>query len=383
MLKKLFIFILLAILAASAYLYWDYSHKRTVIIPYPYNFLNSFSKKFAVTHANEIKEAEFAKILIVGDRVGRTLDPYLQGLQNQFIKSFKIPPTIFNWSTNNESLFRTIHKLKSLKKFPPIIIYFGASSELTEKRFDVRDKINIFKNFETYDDERLISLIITFPWLSKVLYKDIHYQDLGDYVEYKNSLESSKKLVEKEMAFKLFDYEMSEFIELIKDKKSNLILITTPINLEIAPREVCTHSTSTDIVELQKEIEKEINDGSFKSVFTKTSELVEATPSNAKSYFLLGQAALGIGDLKLARESLVLASTFDCANWRGSAVYNSIIKKQAKIRQAHVIDFEQFINSQLSNEGVFFDEIVPQNLLYQNMIKELGDILKKILSINE
>ena len=383
MLKKLFIFILLAIVAASAYLYWDYSSKRTVIIPYPYHFLNSFNKKFAISHANEIKEAEFSKILIVGDRMGKTLDPYLQGLQNQFVKSFKIPPTIFNWSTDNESLFRTIQKLKTLKKFPSTIIYFGASSELTEKRFDVKDKKNIFKNFQTYDDERLISLIITFPWLSKILYKDIHYQDLGAYVEYTSTLESSQKLVEKELAFKLFEYEMIELIDLVRDKKSHLILITTPVNLEIEPREVCAHSTNEDIIQLQQEIVKEINNGAFKSVFQKASELAEATPSNAKSHFLLGQAALGFGDLKLARESLVKASIFDCANWRGSAVYNSIIKKQAKGRQAHVIDFEQFTNSQLSNDGLFFDEIVPQNLLYQNMIKDLGDIIKKILSINE
>ena len=383
MLKKLFIFIILVISGVSVYLYWDYSHKRTVITPYPYSFLKSFDKKFAVTHANEIKEAEFAKILIVGDRMGKTLDPYLQGLQNQFVKSFKIPPTIFNWSSDNESLFRTIHKLKMLKKLPPIIVYFGASSELTEKRFDVRDKKNILKNFETFDNEKLVSFIITFPWLSKILYQDIKYQDLGEFKEYKNLLESSQKLDEKEIAFKLFDYEMREFIEMIKDKKSNLILITTPVNLEVEPREVCAHSSSVEIQSLQQEIKKEIKKGAYKTVLAKATELAETTPSNALSFFLLGQAALGFGDLKLARESLIKASIFDCANWRGSAVYNSIIKSQAKKRQGHVIDFEQYITSQLSNEGVFFDEIVPQNIFYQNTSKELGDIIKKILSINE
>lgn len=383
MLKNLLIFILLVIASASAYLYWDYSHKRTVITPYPYEFLNSFNEKFTTSHANEIKEAEFAKILIVGDRMGKTLDPYLQGLQDQFKNSFKTPPTIFNWSAENESLFRTIHKLKTLKKLPPIIVYFGASSELTEKKFDVRDKNNILKNFQTYDDERIISLIITFPWLSKIFYKDVRYQDLGEYQEYKSLLAASQKLDEKEISFKLFDYEMREFIDMVKDKKSNLVLVTTPVNLEIEPREVCVHSSNTEIIGLQQEIEAELNEGSFKTVLPKASELAEATPSNARSFYLLGKAALGSGDLKLARESLLKASIFDCANWRGSAVYNAIMKTQAKNRQIHVVDFEQFITSQLSNEGVFFDEIVPQNMLYQNMIKELGDIIKKILSINE
>ena len=230
MLKKLLIFTLLVLVSASAYLYWDYSGKRTLITPYPYAFLNSFTKKYTTDHANEIKEAEFAKILIVGDRMGKTLDPYLQNLQDQFKDSFKSPPTIFNWSADNESLFRTIKKLKMLKKLPPIIIYFGASSELTEKRFDVRDKKNIFKNFKTFDDEKLISLIITFPWMSKILYKDIRYQNLGEYTEYKSLLAASQKLDEKEIAFKLFEYEMRELIEMVKDKKSNLVLMTTPVN---------------------------------------------------------------------------------------------------------------------------------------------------------
>lgn len=383
MLKKLLIILLLAIVSASAYLYWDYSGKRTVITPYPYAFLNSFNKKYEETHANEIKEAEFAKILIVGDRMGRTLDPYLQNLQDQFKDSFKTPPTIFNWSADNESLFRTIRKLKRLKKLPPIIIYFGASSELTEQRFDVRDKKSIFKNFKTFDDERLISLIITFPWMSKVLYNNVRYQDLGEYKEYKSFLAATQKLEEKEIAFKLFEYEMSEFINMVKDKKSNLVLMTTPVNLEIEPREVCAHATNTEIIGLQQEIEAELNEGSYKTALPRTVELAATTPSNARSFYLLGKAALGSGDIRLARESLLKASVFDCANWRGNAVYNAIMKGQAKKGQVHVIDFEQYMTSQLSNDGLFFDEIVPQNMFYQNMTKELGDIIKKILSVNE
>jgi hypothetical protein len=383
MLKKLLIILGLTIGSLSAYLYWDYSGKRTVITPYPYAFLNSFNKKYAETHANEIKEAEFSKILIVGDRMGRSLDPYLQNLQDQFKDSFKTPPTIFNWSAENESLFRTIQKLKKLKKLPPIIVYFGASSELTEKRFDVRDKKSIFKNFKTFDDERLISLIITFPWMSKILYNNVRYQDLGEYKEYKSYLAASQKLEEKEIAFKIFEYEMRQFIDMVKDKKSNLVLMTTPVNLEVEPREVCAHSTNADIIGMQQEIEAELNEGSYKSVLPKTRELAAVTKANARSFYLLGKAALGSGEIRLARESLLQASVFDCANWRGNAVYNAIMKAEGKRGQANVIDFEQYMSSQLSNDGLFIDEIFPQNMFYQNMTKELGDIIKKILSVNE
>ncbi|MBC7713734.1 MAG: hypothetical protein H7177_10365 [Rhizobacter sp.] len=381
MLKKLFIITLLSVVALSAYLYWDYSAKRTVITPYTYSFLNSFDKNYEAHHALDLKQAESAKILILGDRMGKTLDTYTKNIQEQFGGAFKTPPSIFNWSADNEGLFRTIHKLKMLKKLPPIIIYFGASSELTEKKFRVEDKKNILKNFETYDNEKLISLIITFPWLSKVLYKNVKYFDLAEYTEYKSMLASPQKLEEKELSFKFFQYEMKEMIDYIKDKKSNLVVITTPINLEVEPKEVCAHSSNDQTVGVQQEIEAELKEGAYKTAFPKAQKLSEVTFSNARSFYLLGRAALGTGDIKTARESLLKASVFDCSSWRGNAVYNAIIKSLAQKNLVHVVDFDQFMTSNLSKEGLYFDEIIPQNVFYQSMIKELGDILKKILSI--
>lgn len=383
MLKKLFIFTLLVLTVTSAYLYWVYSARRTVITPFTYSFLNSFDEKYKKEHAEEIKEAEQAKILIIGDRMGKTLIGHTRTLQEHFGEAFKTPPSIYNWSADNEGLFRTIHKLKMLKKIPPIVIYFGASSELTEKKFRVEDKTRILKNFQTYDDEKLISLIITFPWLSKILYKDVVYYDLAEYTEYKSLLAAPLKLDEKELSFKIFQYEMQEMIDYIKEKKSNLVLITTPINLEVEPKEVCAHGNNDDITGLQQEIEAELKEGAYKSAFPKARELSEVSFSNARSFYLYGKAALGIGDSKTAREALLKASVFDCSSWRGNAVYNAIMKGLAEKNLVQIVDFDQYMTSNLSKEGLFFDEIVPQNIFYQSMIKELGDILKKILSVNE
>lgn len=383
MLKKLLILLLVAAVSASAYFYWVYSSKRTVIAPYPYSFLNSFDESFAKEHKDNIAAAQNAKILIVGDRMGKTLSSYESTLQDRFKGALNTPPTIFNWSEDNEGLFRTIHKLKTLKKLPPIIIYFGASSELKEKKFDIVDKKAIEKNFKTYDDEKKISLIITFPWLSKILYEPIRYHDLQGFREYTSVEAAPVKFLEKDLSFKLFSYEMKELIEMIKDKRSNLILITTPLNLEVEPKEVCEHSNSSEVVDLQQEIEAEIKEGAYKSAYPKAREMAEATPSNARSFYLLGKAALGSGDIKGAREALLKASVFDCASWRGNVVYNSIMKSLANSYQVNLIDFDQLMSSRLSDEGLFFDEIIPQNIFYQNMIKELGDILKTILSVND
>ena len=176
---------------------------------------------------------------------------------------------------------------------------------------------------------------------------------------------------------------MKEFVDYIKDKKSNLVFITAPLNLEAEPKEVCAHAESEDVIGVQQEIEAELKEGAYKAAFPKALELSGVTFSNARSYYLLGRAAQGVGDIKTARDALMKATVFDCANWRGNAVYNAIIKSYAQKNQVNVLDFDQFMSSKLSEEGLFQDELVPQNVFYQTMVSELGDILKKILSVNE
>lgn len=379
MIKKFFIIVAILLTSAGGYFYWTLSAKRTLITPYPYDF--TINAKNALE--SELQKASTAKILIVGDRMGENLSVYTPGIIDELAKNFKSPPTIYNWSKPNEGLHRTLFKLKSLKKLPSIIIYHGASSELFEKTFSVEDKSAIEKNFNTYDDEKLISLIITFPWLSKVLYKKMDYYDLGAIKEYQNRLPGTLKIQEKEISFKLFDYELRELVDLIKDKKSNLILITTPLNLEIEPKEVCAQSTSNTVIEAQQEIEELIKEGNYKTAYTKAAELTNETYANAKSFYLLGKAGLGLGDAAMARTALQQATVFDCANWRGNAVYNAIMKSQAKKRQLMLIDFDQYMSSALSREGLFSDDIFPQNIFYQSMIAELLDDLKKIMSVND
>ncbi|MDO9183492.1 MAG: tetratricopeptide repeat protein [Bacteriovorax sp.] len=378
MIKKFFIILLLLVLSAIAYMYWGYSAKETLIIPYPF----SFTPTAQLGLTQEINQAQAAKILIVGDRMGESLSQYVPELSEELAKSFKRAPIIYNWSKTHEGLHRTLYKLKSLKKLPSIIIYHGASSELFEKTFAISDKNAILKNFSLYDDERIISLIITFPWLSKIFYRKMQYIKLGVIKEYQNRLPSTDKILEKEVSFKLFEYEMRELINLAKDNKSNLILITTPINLEAKPHDICSHSTTNGVIEQQQLIEALLKEGNFKQAYPKALELSNETFSNAQSFYLLGKSAMGLGDLALARSAFQKAVIFDCATWRGNAVYNAIMKNEAKNHQIPLIDFDLYMSSALSKDGLFIDEIFPQNLFYQTMIEELKETLKKILSVD-
>jgi|GEM_PF-529787 len=379
MMKKIFIALALLVMGAGGFAWYTYAGKKTLLVPYPY-FFNANASKALET---ELSAAEKARILIVGDRMAAPLSNYTKELSEELGKNFKSPPVIYNWSKPHEGLHRTLFKLKSLKKFPSIIVYLGASSELYEKTFSINDFRAVSKNFEIYDDEKIISLIITFPWLSKVLYKKMNYFELGAIKEYKNGLPANLKMKEKEMSFMMFQYELREMIDLVKDKKSSLVLITTPLNLEIPPKETCSTSTGTTVVEVQQEIDFFLQQGNFKKAFTDAKELANETPGNAQSYFLLGKASMGLGDLANAREAFQKATVFDCSNWRGNAVYNSIMRAEAKKRQLSLIDFDQMMSSSLSKDGLFSDELFPQNLFYQNLVSELKETLKNFLSGND
>lgn len=379
MMKKFFIVLILVILGAAGFAWYTFEGKKTLLVPYPY----SFNEKAVKAIAPELKSAESANILIVGDRMAAPLSNYTAELSLELGKNFKSPPVIYNWSKPHEGLHRTLFKLKSLKKFPPIVVYLGASSELYEKRFSVSDFSAVVKNFQIYDDEKIISLIITFPWLSRILYKKMTYHNLGEVKEYKNPLPAGLRMKEKEMSFLLFHYELKEMIDLLKDKKTSLILITTPLNLEIPPRETCSTATTNTVVEVQQEIESLIAQGNFKKAYTDALALSNETPGNAQSFYLLGKASLGLGDLQNARMALNKATVFDCANWRGNAVYNAILRSEATKRQLALIDFDQALSSSLSKDGLFMDEYFPQNLFYQNLVSELKDVLKNFLSGND
>ncbi len=365
MLKKLFLASFIIVSALGACYFYYLSEKRILITPYPYK-MQDF--KLADSGA-----AEGADILIIGDRMGKALDKQMETLKNS------TQMKIYNWSTPHEGLHRSIHKLNSLNKFPSIIIYHGASEELFERKFSVSDKRSLEKNFQVFYNEKFISLIITFPWVSKLLYQKMNYFDLYPTIkENKQNFSPEEKLSIKQMSFMLFEQEIKDLIELVRLKKSKLIFITTPLNHNIPPRETCAHASTQGTIEMQTDINHRINLGQFKEAFSLVKQLSEVTKSNAQSFYLMGLAARGIGDLKLARNAFSKASAFDCANWRGNAVYNTIMINEANKRQIPVIDFDLQVNFNDNPEATFFDDLYPQNIFYQSLAKDLDETIKNI-----
>lgn len=378
MIKKILILFAGLVLVITGLVYNSVSDSKTLIIPFPYSFQEKYAQKFKETESNNIKKAEAAQILIVGDEIGLSLNPYLGRILAANPNYLRSDGSIFNWSSAKEPLFRTVFKMKQLSKIPPIVIYLGANSELREQKFDIRDLDNINHNFNVYDDEKLISLIITFPFLSKIIYKKMRYLDLNAPKSYNNLQSSQFRQKEKELNFRMFQYEVQELIDLVKNSKGQLILSSTPINLQTPPHSSCQHTQNEKVIEVQQQIEALLKEGASKDALREITELAKVNFSNAQTFYLLGRAQMMTGNLKEAYTSLQKASIFDCDNWRGNAVYNAILFKKAQDNGVSFIDFDKLTSEQLTKEGIFIDETYPHNTLYIHYINEINTSLKRI-----
>ncbi|MBT3584461.1 MAG: hypothetical protein HN509_06125 [Halobacteriovoraceae bacterium] len=343
------------------------------IEPLPYTL------KIASLHG--ATDANQANVLIVGDRMGLALKRLIPKIVKDLSGDLMEPLKIFNWSEEGEGLHRTLHKLRSLSKLPSLIIYHGASQEFFEKKFLVQERKKILDNIRKFEDEKFASLLISFPLLSRFLYKKVTYIPISKKIQNKTVYPSFAKQWQMELAFKLYEIEMKTMMEYIKGNDSRLITITTPINLEIMPRAVCDNSETNTILIEQRDLEQLIKKGKSKQAYGPLKELAIKTVGNARSYHLYGLAALKLGRFKEARLNLHKAAALDCKTWRGNAVFNIIMRKEAKYQGQSLIDFDQLINQQLGQNVLFKDEIFPQNLFYDELREVLKLEIKKYLDL--
>ena len=346
----------------------------TQLVPYPYEVQR-------LDYADQ-SLAEKTTVLIVGDRMGKALDAYLPQLINKSSVNLNTPLPVFNWSKEHESIARTLAKLKSLKKIPPVIVYLGASEEGYERRYDPRDLPRILKNFERYEDVKFQSLIMTTPILSRLIYTPIRRTLLGkDPVKDSASYTAEGYQLLAELNFKLFTSEVQDLVTWAKENKTQLILNTTPINLETLPHQVCENTTTENLKIYQEEIMSRIAKDDLKATLAELKELNQKIIGNALNFHLLGSVYLKLGQLSKAREEYVKAAAYDCSPWRTNPIHNIIIEKAAIQNNVHLINFDRLVNQNLGQDVTFLSEIYPQHVYYQQYINLLSQKIMEILKI--
>lgn len=372
MLKKLIIALpLTLVLMAGFWLFERSQSYRGGIFPAPFEF----------TQSGDQISVE-SPILILGDRMALHLGRFKENLALEVSQGLSKPIKIEVLAGEFDGVHRTINKMENFTKWPKLIIYTGGSTELFEERFLKTQSSIIRTNIARYQDDQWRTLLMVWPGFARFLYEPVQRVKLPQEV-----VRSDKKISETdyqarlELNYQLYEILLNRMVELVREKKQNIILMTVPVNLDIGPRKSCSITYSESVKKELEEIKSLIKNQDYKSAYPKTKSLVDATIANAEVLWLHGRVALKVGRKMEARDSLKRAAAFDCEFWRSNEVTNNIIRKVAQEQRVTLYDFADVVENQWTLNTTFFDDIFAQNLYYDKATQTLSIAIKKMLNI--
>ncbi|MEX0797814.1 MAG: hypothetical protein WEB87_01730 [Bacteriovoracaceae bacterium] len=371
--KKIITILFVApLILASLFLWYKYKKNVQSVVPYPYVFQNNAYSELNVE----------APILIVGDRMGDRLGSFAKIMADKVSENLSKPVKIDSIAVKGEGLHRTLEKIKSLKRLPLIIVYMGGSEESAESKFQTQDIDTIKKNLEIYEDEKIQTLLMIFPQLSRFVYHTVKYKALGSSIIPDNNTYSDIAVQKRnEISFKLFEREINEFFTYAKDRNSYVIAVSTPLNLDAKPRSSCPGSFSGELSPKLDQVIGLVKERDFKQAYNISKELALMANNNARALYIHGKIAKNLGKIKEAQKYLELAIAFDCSNWRGSPVYNQILKSAASKHDVAFFDFNKMLKDHWTQNLVFFDDVYPQNLYMEKMAQVIAARIKKLLKL--
>ncbi|MEK6625117.1 MAG: hypothetical protein AABY86_09120 [Bdellovibrionota bacterium] len=374
--KKIIIILLTSLLVASGMFFYNARNAPMQIIPYPY-LLN-------VSSRDDISKAENANILLIGDRLAVSFARFMPELIQDLSSNIKTPLKFHVWAFEEDGLHRTLANLKRLSHWPKVIIYLGSSEEGFENKFEIKDYSKIMLNFKLFSNPKMATVIMTMPFTSKVLYTQPQHILLGDTKTKREEItfqKSDEELAFLKLSFKLFEIEMRELHTLAREHESSVIMLTSPINLEVQPKKTCSDMITSTTMAEEVKIQELMEQGDFKGAFNALVPIVNAIPGNANMQFMLGRAARESGQLAIAKDAFYKAVAFDCELWRAHPVFNEITKHLTQEFGQTLVDFDVLVNGQFGKDSLFLNDIYPQNVYFKLASNLLKEKLKKIFNL--
>lgn len=369
-LSLLFVVILIALITGGILVYQRYRSNPEQIVPLPYTF-ESASPSLVLD----------APILIAGDRMGVYFSKFKEELAATISANLDKAIKIQSVAKEGNALHRSLHELRSLNQWPQILIYHGGSEEFLETKFEISEIKKINTNFRRYADERVETALMLYPELSRFIYEPLQRVKLPPTAVVAETLSEEAYLRRLETEILLFEQHLKQLAVMSKDRNTLLILTTTPVNLDIPPKRACGFTSTIDIDKEILELRKLLKENNPKGAYTRSTKLIEQYAGNPELMFIHGQIAARLGVMEEAVDSLLKASAYDCEPWRASELQNSIIRKVAKDHQVLLFDFAKLLEKEYPQGTTFFDELHPQNLYYEQGMKQLGMVIKSILKL--
>lgn len=372
--KKALSFILLTLtiglITGGIWVFDRFRKNPEQVVPWPYTFEQA-------APAIQLD----APILIAGDRMGAYFAKFKAELATNISVNLAKPIKIQSIAKEGHGLHRTLHELRSLTQWPQILIYQGGSEEFAEEKFDLNDIRKIKKNFSFYNDDRIETMLILYPILSRFLYEPLKQIRLPEAPVLKEEVPENEYLKRLETELMLYEQQLVQLAAQAKDRNSLLILTTTPINLDMMPKRVCEFASNIDIEKEIYDLRELLKNNNPKTAYARSSKLVKQHMGNAQLYYIHGQISRRLGYMEEAKRNLLESTAYDCQPWRVTEVHNSIIRRVAQNHQVLLFDFARLVEKEYGQNTTFFDETHPQNLYYDKGMQQLGLVIKAILKL--
>lgn len=371
--KKILILLLITPCIIGAYIAFNrISSNNLSITPYPFFFEKTAYKDLSID----------APILIIGDAMASRLSTFKNRLIDKLSINLSKPIKIATLSNEGDNIHRTLKKIKSLDRVPLIIIYLGNTDQQFELMYHTKQINKLNKNFQIFNNDYIKTLLLVFPYFSKLAYWPINYVKLDTKVN-KNETIYTDQEYQSRMAvnYTLYKAALDELFNYAKKRNSLLIPITTPLNLRSPPMKSCystiTKESRADLDKMKLLIEKK----DFKSAYNLGKEITLLNPLNAQALFLYGQVLNKLNKFSESQKYNELAIAYDCQNPRGNPIYNVILRKTADKYKFKYLDFHQLLVDQSRSNFVFNDDIYPQDYYVEKIIDLLGIKIKKLLKL--
>ncbi|MFP5490844.1 MAG: hypothetical protein ACLGG0_05045 [Bacteriovoracia bacterium] len=371
MLKKLLIVLPLGFLVLLGMSFFQRIEKNPHgVIPAPYKFAE-LGEKIQVD----------APLLIAGDRMAQRFGLFKETLSLEISQGLSKALKVGVLAKENQGMHRTLNQMENLAQWPKVVIYTGGSEEMVEDKFLIQQIPIIRTNFERYQDDRWRTLMMLMPESARLIYEPLERIILADspkIADEKGEEEFQRGL---EISLRLYEIELLRFIEEARSHDTLLILMTVPVNLDIAPKKTCEITRTPEAVSEMEAIRTLLKQQDYKAAYPRSKTLMETSLANAEVHYLFGQIAHRVGQHEESKIALKKAAAYDCKSWRANEMTNNIIRKVADSERVTLFDFSALVEEDWNRNTTFFDEIYPQDLYYERANKALAVVLKRLLKI--
>lgn len=380
MLKKIKMIFLLLVIAVVGYAGWRYSENPQQVYPYPYTL--------EAIPQDELAQAMEAQILIVGDSAGTYLDPYLEEFVGRASANLKNPLKVYNWARQGETLAHVFHKIKALKKMPLLIIYHGGLDEMDQARFDLKAVANLNKNIAFTKDDALLTTLIGFPPLARLVYWPHSRPILKFYRQrekdipspFPADLQPEKALKVMENVYEIYQWEAKQLFSYLKTKDAYVWVIPQAYNLKVPPTRTCENATNFEIEKLLKQASNLIIANKTKEAFSIVNSILMENKTHARALYTMGNLMSKRGDFSSARRAYYQSMLYDCSLRRSNPLFLKILMEQAEKKSFKIINFNQMVTNYLGKNLLFSDLRQPQGIYYNKLIDQMVLEFSKFLN---